>query len=172
MEKVQIVILPPEKWQAFKQIRLESVVMEPQAFGSSYLNVAQRPDSHWQERLIEAQAGEKSWLLFAQEGEQTIGMIGACCVDVNGAVEIISVYVKKEKRGHGVAAALLATILEELGKKAAIRKAELTVNAHQTAAVALYRHFGFRIVREKTGVLGDGNTYSGYLMEKELRVSL
>ena len=42
------------------------------------------------------------------------------------------------------------------------------MNAGQIAAVVLYRHFGFEIVGEKIGVMGDGNSYQGYIMEKEL----
>ena len=138
MAKDQVVTLTSENWQLYKQIRLESLLMEPHAFSSNYSDVLQRPDSHWQERLIEAQAGEKSCLLFAKENEQIIGMIGATFAEENGVVEIISVYVSKEKRGHGVATALMASILEEVGQGNAFWKAVLTVSADQTAAVAIY----------------------------------
>jgi len=167
MANFQVVKLTPEEWQLYKQIRLEALKVEPQAFGSRYAEVLQRPDSHWQERLKEAQAGEKSWLLFAQENDRIIGMIGAYCEEGSDAVDIISVFVTKEKRGQGVASALMAAILKEVGKGGAFRKARLTVNAGQTAAVTLYRHFGFQIVAEQPGVLGDGNVYPGYIMEKE-----
>ncbi len=172
MANIQIVTLTPEEWQLYKQIRLKSLWTEPQAFGSSYSEVVQRPDSHWQDRLIESREGKKGWLLFAKENGQIIGMIGAYCAAESDVVEIISVYVTKEKRGHGVAAALMTAILEEVGKGNVFRKAVLTVNAKQTAAVALYRQFGFQIIGEKMGVLGDGISYPGYIMEKEWDNSL
>jgi ribosomal protein S18 acetylase RimI-like enzyme len=168
MENIQVVTLTPEEWQLYKRIRVESLLMEPQAFGSSYSEVIQRPDSHWQQRLIEARVGKKSWLLFAKENERIIGMIGAYCPEENDVVEIISVYVTREKRRCGVASAMMEAILEEVGKGGSVRKAVLTVNADQTAAIALYRQFGFEIAGEKTGVLGDGNSYPGYIMEKVL----
>lgn len=168
MAKIQVVKLSSEDWQLYKHIRLESLLMEPQAFGSSYAEVLQRPDSHWQERLIDAQAGKKSWLLFAKENNRIIGMIGAYYVQESDVVDIISVYVTEERRGHSVGTELMAAILAEVGKGSVFRKVGLTVNAGQTAAVALYRHFGFQIVGEKSGVMGDGRTYQGYIMEKEL----
>ena len=168
MSNIQIVKLMPEEWQLYKQIRLEALLMEPQAFSSRYENTLKKPDSDWQEGLIEVQAGEKSWLLFAKENDSIIGMIGAYRSEIADVVVIVAVYVKKDKRGKGVATALMKAILAEVGRKGIFRKAQLTVNTDQLSAVALYRHFGFQIIKEKTGVMGNGNTYSEYIMEKKL----
>lgn len=168
MNDFQVVKLAPDEWQLYKQHRLEALLEEPRAFGSSYAEVLQRPDSHWQERLIEAQSGIKSWLLFAKENAQIIGMIGAFRAEESDVVEIISVYVTKAKRRLGVANALMAAILDEVGKDNAIRKVVIGVNAEQTAAVSLYQHFGFQIIGEKNGIMGDGMSYLSYVMEKEI----
>jgi ribosomal protein S18 acetylase RimI-like enzyme len=168
MENIQVMKLSPDEWQLFKQFRLESLLVEPQAFGSSYAEVIQRSDSHWQERLVKAQAGEKSWLLFAKENTRMIGMIGAYCTEEGDVVEIVSPYVTKEKRKLGVATALMTALLAEIAKRDSIRKVTLGVNAGQTAAVALYLRFGFQMVGEKTAVFGDGNAHTSYIMEREL----
>ena len=172
MANIQIVTLMPEEWRLYKQFRLESLLREPHAFNSSYAEVLQRPDSHWQERLIAARVGNKSWLLFARENDQIVGMIGAFGPEKSEVVEIISVYVSPEKRGQGIATALMTEILEEVGKSETFRKAVITVNESQTAAVALYRYFGFQVVGEITGIMGDGNSYTGYIMEKDLAHSI
>jgi ribosomal protein S18 acetylase RimI-like enzyme len=57
----------------------------------------------------------------------------------------------------------------EIGKKKGISKAALGVNQEQTAAVGLYRRFGFEVTDEKEGVQGDGKKHRGYWMEKRLR---
>ena len=169
MPNFQILKLPPADWRLYKQIRLESLTEAPQAFSSSYAETLQRPDSHWQQRLIDAQAGEKSWLLFAKENDQITGMVGAFRpVDNPGVVDIISVYVTREKRGQGVASALMAAILAEVGRGGAIHIARLAVTTSQSAAVALYQKFGFQIVAETTGVLGDGIIHAGYIMQLDL----
>ena len=164
-----MVKLTPSDWQLFKKIRLESLLEEPQAFASSYSDYLQKPDSFWQGRLIDAQAGENSWLLFAKVDERMVGMIGAYRSPESAAVEIISVYVSKEHRRQGVGGALMAAILEKVGNHGGVGKAELTVNQDQAAAVALYRHFGFQTVGEKAGVMGDGYLHHGYIMQKELK---
>jgi ribosomal protein S18 acetylase RimI-like enzyme len=168
MAEFQVITLKPEDWQLYKQIRLEALLNEPQAFGSRYADALQNSNSYWQGRLAEAQAGIKSWLLFVKEMDQISGMIGAYCSDDNDVVEIISVYVTKKKRGQGFAAALMEAMVEKVSKVGAFQKAILAVNADQIEAVALYQRFGFGIVEEKTGVLGDGKTHKGYIMEKEL----
>ncbi len=166
MPNFQVVKLPPEDWRLYKQIRLESLTDAPQAFSSGYSESLQRPDSHWQGRLIDALAGEKSWLLFAKENDRITGMIGAFRPQDNpGVVEIISVYVTREKRGQGVASALMAAILAEVGLGGAFCIARLAVTASQTAAVALYQKFGFQIVAETTGVMGDEISHAGYIMQ-------
>ena len=170
MNNFQVVKLTPDEWRLYKQHRLEALLEEPRAFGSSYAEVLQRPDSHWQERLTEAQSGINSWLLFAKENAQIIGMIGAFRAEESDVAEIISVYVTKGKRRHGVANALMTAILDEVDKGNAVRKVVIGVNARQTAAVSLYQQFGFQIVGEKIGVMGDGMSYPSYVMEKELIV--
>jgi ribosomal protein S18 acetylase RimI-like enzyme len=166
MSEVEMVKLPPEQWQRYREIRLEALREEPQAFGSSYAEMEQRSDTYWQERLADAAQGETSRLLFAQEGERLIGMIGAFYDETQENAHIISVYVSKAARGKGVGKALMASILSELGKKAGMRNVVLGVNQEQTAAVALYRQFGFEVASELEEVQGDGKEHRGYVMEK------
>jgi ribosomal protein S18 acetylase RimI-like enzyme len=168
MSNIQIVKLLPEEWQLYKQLRLEALLMEPQAFASQYENTVKKPDSDWQEGLAEVQVGEKNWLLFAKENDRLIGMIGAYQPETSDVVVIVALYVTKDKRGQGVAAALMEAILAEVGSKGIFRKAELAVNTDQISAIALYTHFGFKFIEEKTGVMGNGNSCSEYMMEKEL----
>ncbi len=173
MPNFQILKLAPEDWPLYKQFRLESLTEAPQAYSSSYAETLQRPDSHWQGRLVEAQAGEKSWLFFAKENDRITGMVGAFRPEDNpDIVDIVSVYVTHEKRGQGVASALMTVILAEVGRAGAFRTARLAVTASQTAAVALYRKFGFQIVGEQTGVMGDGISHAGYIMEKKLNTGI
>ncbi len=169
MSNVQIVRLMPEEWRRYREIRLESLREEPQAFGSSSAVMAEKPETYWQGRLAEAMQGEKSWLLFAQEGEHVIGMIGAFCDEAQVFATIVSVYVSKEARGKGTGKILMEGILSEIGKKESIRKVILGVNQKQKAAVELYRRFGFSVTGEREEVQGDGKSHRGYVMEKELR---
>jgi ribosomal protein S18 acetylase RimI-like enzyme len=165
---LKIIRLPPEQWQRYREIRLEALRREPQAFGTTSAEAEGQPPEYWQGRLSAAQGEEDSWLYFAQDGEQLIGMIGAFYDPELEAAEIVSVYVSQAARGQGAGKALMEAILSAVKKKEGLQKAILGVNREQAAAVRLYRDFGFTIVKEKEGMQGDGNIYIGYLMEKEL----
>ena len=168
MSKIEINQLPPEQWERYRKIRLESLLEEPQAFGSSYAIMAKQPPEYWQGRLADAVQGEKSLLLFAQEGDRLVGMIGAFLGEQPDVAEIISVYANRAVRGRGVGKALMDGILAEIRKKKAIRKAVLGVNREQFAAVRLYQRYGFVTVEEKEEVREDGEVRRGYWMEKHL----
>ena len=74
---IEIVKLTVNDWQEYKKIRLDALQNAPQAFGSSYADNREKPDSYWQSRLEDAANGNGSWLLFAKENQQLVGIIGA-----------------------------------------------------------------------------------------------
>jgi ribosomal protein S18 acetylase RimI-like enzyme len=168
MHDLKIIECSPEQWERYRDIRLEALREEPQAFGSTYTDMEQKPPEYWQGRLAEAALGEESWLLFAQEGERLIGMIGAFYDETQETARIIAVYVSKAKRKMGVGKALMEGILFKIGKKTGIRKIALGVNQEQSAAVRLYQRFGFIIIDEKEELQGDGKKHLGYWMEKKV----
>ena len=167
MTACEIVRLSPDEWPLYKQIRLEALKLEQQAFGSRYADNLQHPDSFWRGRLEQAQAGA-NLLLFARQGNRLVGIIGTYADEEPGMVNVISVYVAQEARGQGVGAALMEAILAEVREQGTFRKARLMVNADQAAAFNLYRRFGFEVVGQETNVLGDGLSHREYVMEKEL----
>lgn len=168
-DRVEIVRLPPEQWRAYKDLRLEALKNEPQAFGSSYAGSLNIPDADWRTRLENAARGKGHWLLFAREKDALVGMIGAFIEDAPGIAMIVSVYVAKAARGRGISKKLMTAILAELTRSQSVETARLTVNKDQFAAVALYRGFGFKVLREEEAAMGDGKSYIEYVMEKPLK---
>lgn len=167
---IEIVKLPVEEWQAYRQLRLEALQESPQAFGSPYKDQLAKPDSYWQMRLEEAAKGEQSWMLFARAGGQLVGMTGAYRggSDDPGATDqatIISVYVTPTWRGRGISSLLMQAILDVL-KENGIRLAHLGVNVNQAAALHLYQRFGFTILCTVTQLMGDGLYHDEVLLEK------
>lgn len=164
----QIVKLRPDQWKLYRQIRLEALQTDPQAFGSRYEDMIQQPDSFWQGRLLDAQEGQKNWLLFARGSAGLAGMIGAVTTEDPTVVKIIAVYVRPDFRGRGIGSLLMHAILVVVGKQKAFQKAVLGVNSVQTAAVGLYHRFGFEVVGEEVETSPDGEIRRGFLMEKVL----
>lgn len=169
MNSFEIVTLTPDQWAAYKDIRMESLMNEPQAFFSTYVESAKKPDSFWQERLAEAQDGNESWLYFAKDGEKIIGIIGAYVKDNKEVAEIVSVYVNGDARGQGVSKMLMNKILQVLSEKDSIKTVRLAVNVDQTPALNLYKSYGFQITEKKNILMGDGKYHDEYIMLKQLR---
>jgi GNAT superfamily N-acetyltransferase len=162
----EIVTLPPDQWQAYRDLRLEALRTDPQAFGASYGENSRQPEGYWQGRLAQAAEGRRSWLLFARRRDRLVGMIGASLEAEGEVVEVISMYVTPAQRSQGVARALMAAILAALDRTAGLPPLRLAVNREQAQAVALYLHSGFEIRGEASVRMGDGREYAQLLMER------
>ena len=156
--------LPVSRWAEYKDLRLESLKTDPQAFGSSYKNTLLHPDAVWQARLEAVIGSDKSWLLFAEEKNTLVGLIGASREEAT--VEIVSVYVTRPARGRGISKMLLARIIEAITKSSAVELIQLTVNKDQIPALTLYRNFGFEIVSSEEALLGDGLMHTDYVLQR------
>jgi ribosomal protein S18 acetylase RimI-like enzyme len=167
MQEFEIITLSPDDWARYRQIRLEALQTDQRAFLTTYTSAYQRPPEAWQKQLAEAERGEISWLRFAQVDGRLVGLAGAFTLNEPGSAEIVQVYVSPGWRGRGIARALIEAILAVLAQKG-IRTATLTVNAGQSAAVALYQKLGFTITAQMEAVMGDGGRYPEYKMEKKV----
>jgi [ribosomal protein S18]-alanine N-acetyltransferase len=99
--------------------------------------------------------------LVAARGRRVCGYIVAC---VRGArAELVSVAVDPAARGRGAASALIASTLRRLRRRPVARVA-LVVKVTNLPAIALYRRFGFEMVRRAPRYYEDG--VDGWLMAK------
>lgn len=168
---VKIQRLPPDQWEEYKNIRLEALKREPQAFMSPYSKELAYPDEKWKQRLTNVGNG-KNWILFARNSSgKIVGMIGGYRDDnamQNHSAEIWGVYVNSDMRGKGIAKALMAGIIGEFEKDPDVYSATLEVNTDQESAKKLYESFGFNITTSRQLVLGDGKEHTVSKMEKPL----
>lgn len=165
-ERVWTTRLDPSAWQDYRTLRLMALRTDPQAFEASFEAQRALPDTWWQDRLREAVDGRREWLLFAEQEQRLVGMIGARVSEVPIVAAINGVFVKPEARGRGIGDALLRAMLHELGQNPTIQRIRLYVNASQVAAHRLYERAGFRVVARERSPYGDGNAYDEYLMER------
>lgn len=171
MEKeINIQIIHPtlSDWEKVKDLRLEALQNDPQAFGSSFAIESQRTPEEWKEKL-QYTVGENPLeiLVVAEESDTYIGMLGAFLKD-NETWYVKATYVKSDYRGRRVAGALMKELLLLISDRKEEKNIELFVNTSQPAAVQFYKKNGFEIVETlKDQILGDGKIYDEYLMRKE-----
>jgi ribosomal protein S18 acetylase RimI-like enzyme len=168
MIAIEITHLQPQQWPQYRQIRLEALQNSPQAYTTTYQEMIDKPESFWQDRLVNAAAGKDSWLLFARVDERIAGIIGAFLPEGSDRAVIVSFYVTPKYRGKGVSTALMDAILSELRQNDTIQTVELAVTHSQEAAIGLYKRFGFEIFEEKEAKLGDGQIHIEYTMHRKL----
>jgi predicted GNAT family acetyltransferase len=168
---MDIVRLPTWKWREYRELRLRALQEDPEAFSSAYARELEQPEQFWQTRLADAERGERSWLLFARQDNKLIGMIGAFIEgDSTETATVVSVYVPREERGHGVSTRLMEEMLRVLSGVAMLNKARLDVNVSQLAAIHVYTRLGFCEIGRKPATTGAGEAVEQLVMERELPV--
>jgi ribosomal protein S18 acetylase RimI-like enzyme len=162
--EVKIIEATPENWELYKDIRLEGLREDPQAFGSPL----EKEGSFTREKWLKRVSNPFSYI--AVSNDRSVGTIGAYMTEENEkkVAHIVGVFVSKEGRGKGVGSMLLEAVLRKLKEDKTIDVIDLTVNEDQTAAVGLYGKFGFKISDREVAVLGDGKEHEEYKMVLEL----
>lgn len=169
---IKIINLPVSRWREYRDLRLESLKMEPQAFATPFTKALTSPDEEWIGILKNAEKEDKDILLFAEHNGKLIGIVGAYFnkdSKQQGIGNIYGVYVNKAYRDKGIGKKLLEKVLERLQATSKITKAKLTVNLDQSAAKALYEGSGFKIVGKEQFRLGDGLLHEELVLEKDVK---
>lgn len=170
-ESVHIISLPKSRWMEYKNIRLEALREDPQAFGTSVSDAEQRPDFYWIDRIEDARKEQTDSMLFAEHEGTIIGMLGAYfhkTPETQHSAHIWGVYVNSKFRGKGIGKRLMQAMIDKLTSLPDIQTVRLLVNKEQLPAVSLYKHLGFTIVGTEEFALGDGKLHQEYNMEKVL----
>lgn len=160
--------LDKNDWKDYRDIRLEALKNEPNAFGSNYEKYKKKDDVYWINILsLLGEKNSKSFLCAVLSGEKLVS-IGGSYQDKNDEWNIIAIYTKKEFRGLGAGSLLLGEMLKEL-KNRGVNKVFLRVNVERVPAISLYKKFGFEIIKTVSNqMLGDGKYYKEHEMSFNL----
>jgi GNAT superfamily N-acetyltransferase len=155
---VKIVALKPGDEDRLKSIRLRALREAPDAFGSTYLEVAARPPESWTSQLNSLVTH------IAVIDDQDVGVVRGSPDEVSASrVWLISMWVAPEARGRGVGEALVRSIVD-WAKRAAAIELVLEVGVHNDPARALYKRMGF----EETGVVRRVEPPRDHIVEREM----
>ncbi|WP_429819939.1 N-acetyltransferase family protein [Ensifer sp. B1-9] len=131
----------------FRRIRLEALSHEPLSFASVFGDWVNLSDRQWRQHLSQP-------VFVAFLGGLPVGMMGLRferARKMAHRARLVSVYVRKSKRGTGIAANLLREVAEHALAHGVVQL-ELGVNAANSAAIRFYEHHGF----VEVGCIPDG----------------
>lgn len=168
---LSVVRLTPDDWEVHRDLRLEALATDPEAFGATYADNAAYDEATWRARL----AAVTYWQVH--EAGMPLGMVGLWDPLSDGVADeawvqgdagegaddervpfVIGMFVRAAARGRGVGSALIDQAIAEAGERGCARLA-LDVHAGNTAARALYDRHGFQVVAD--AVLSEDRRASG-----------
>lgn len=153
--------LGPEDAEAFAAVRLEALKNDPDAFGSTYDDEKYRPMEEWRARLSPGNEGENGYFGAFADGEivGTIGYFRHKGTKARHKAAIVSMYVRQDHRGTGMAAGLMQAALEYLKGLGDIDQVQLAVVSSNPAAVRFYEKMGFQVYGLEKRALKAGNRF-------------
>lgn len=139
-ERCDLHRLVPDDWRQWRELRLRALAESPHAFGSTLAEWSGPGDTEqrWRTRLEEVPAN-----FVASIQGSLVGQSSGTPADDPSAVELISVWVAPEARGHQISDALVSAVIEWALDRSAT-SIELWVRRGNGPAIALYRRLGFQ----------------------------
>jgi GNAT superfamily N-acetyltransferase len=150
--------LEPDEWEALRELRLEALEREPDAFGSLYAAEVERPAESWQEW-----AARDVWV--AEEDGRLLGLASWFVRDEDGLPILISMYVRPEARGRSLGAQLVEAVCGDV-RGHGHERIGLGVTVGSPAK-RFYERCGF-VATGARHPLRDGSSLEAEAMEREL----
>ncbi len=133
-----------DDWQAMRDIRLEGLRDAPDAFGSTYARDAAFEPAEWHRRATR----DGSFFAFIPGLDVPAGLAGGYEEEEPGVIELISMFVRPQARGHGVGEALVDAVAAWARNREAA-SLHLWVTESNKPALRLYERCGFTVTPER-----------------------
>jgi len=136
-----------EEWRALRALRLRALADAPDAFLMTLADVELDPDEVWQEWAERAATSERTAVFV---DDDFTGMAGGHVGEGDDSDAVLfGMWVAPERRGSGLAEALVETVVG-WARTRGVERVVLNVVDSNTPAIRLYERCGFR----DTGVRG------------------
>lgn len=147
----------------FRRLRLEALLLYPDAFGASYEDWSQKPATFFAEKLRTNHIFGGFDLQNTLQG--LIGLSFSTSPKLSHVATIRGMYVHTGMRGSGLSSRLMEAAL---AAASSVRTIKLSVVTTNHAAYALYRSYGFSNWATDTAALyANGIFHDEYLMRRD-----
>ncbi|WP_347354722.1 GNAT family N-acetyltransferase [Intrasporangium sp.] len=140
MSELTVRILTEDDWEAYRAVRLEALRESPEAFVATHAEESAIEESVWRDRM------NRSVRLVAEQDGRAVGVASIGRAETSGdddAGEIFALWVTPERRGTGVASALVRRAAAQ-ARDAGQRHIVYWVGTENGRAVAFASGMGFR----------------------------
>lgn len=154
-------LLTEEDVAVYRDIRLEALQANPEAFGSTYEQEAQRDAEAWKARLSETRADRYVWGCFDESGD-CVGVV--TFVREQGRKErhkgdVYGMFVRANRRQRGVGQLLIRHLLTCVSEMEGVEQVRLTVVSNNLPAKRLYESVGFKVYGVEQNALKEDGMY-------------
>lgn len=129
-----LVRVGPDEWEVFRDVRLASLLDAPGAFGATYADWVDAPESRWRARLTDV-----PFTMVATLDGRGVGVVSGAVSDDH--VELISMWVAPDHRGTGLAGRLISSVADWAATRG--HDTYLMVRDDNARAIASYERAGF-----------------------------
>ena len=160
---IELQVLTPGDWGAWRRLRLAALAEAPYAFGSRLTDWQGDGDreERWRARLDIPGSFNVIAVLDGEPAGLASGVPSG-----EGAAELISMWVSPAARGHGVGDHLVQAV-SRWARQAGAEVLRLAVVPGNENAAALYQRNGFRLTGELGDLMPDGVSRE-HIMAKDL----
>ncbi|WP_413113499.1 GNAT family N-acetyltransferase [Thaumasiovibrio sp. DFM-14] len=159
--KIQYRALVPKDSSLYRQVRLTSLLLHPECFGSDYQEQAILPKLYF-ETMIEENSQENI-MLGAFFGRELIGLCGLKAVSTEAA-EIVQMYVDSSYRGNNIGVNLVSLAKDYAVSRLEVSKLMLVVYTENISAINAYEKAGFQIDKRESGG-NEGELYMTFVTQ-------
>ncbi|WP_042692027.1 GNAT family N-acetyltransferase [Azospirillum sp. B506] len=163
MSKVRRLL--PGDAEAFRSLRLEALHRHPDAFGSSHAEESGSPLSSFVDRIA---GGYIAGGFVDGQLDATAGLLIPAQAKLRHKGMLWGVYVRENRRGSGLADAVMATLLAHAAER--VEQIHLSVAVTNRRAIGFYERLGFEpFATEPRALKVDGAYIDELLMVKVMR---
>ena len=157
-----------DEWMLHREVRLQSLLDSPHAFGSTYASEVKRSDDEWQNIISNALASGHNHVFLAEVDAVICGLVWCklSATDSNLA-EVFQMWVHPKYRGASIGQQLLKAAIDCADQHGA-SIVRLEVSGSNLSAMAFYQSQGFQPIDSAGSQDGSNTEACAQLMQLNL----